>query len=124
MRVIRVFVYGTLLSGEPNHLVLDGARFVGEARTEPRFSLHDMGPYPAMVADGEHAIVGEVYEVRPPLLARLDRLEGHPHFYRRSVIVLADATAAETYLLAPTQVAGRPTIASGTWRRRKERTGW
>ncbi len=113
----RVFVYGSLLSGEPNHRVLASARCVGETRTERRFALHNLGAYPAMVAGGAHAIVGEVYEVDARTLASLDALEGHPRFYRRTTIALADGTSAETYLLTPAQVEGRPLIASGSWRR-------
>jgi gamma-glutamylaminecyclotransferase len=113
-----VFVYGTLLFGERNHWHLAGARLVGEARTQPMFQLHDLGPYPGLVAGGEHAIIGEVYAVDEATLAALDRLEGTPDFYRRVSIVLVDGTRAETYLLSPEQVAGHPIIASGSWRAR------
>ena len=116
-----VFVYGTLLFGERNHRHLVGARLVGEARTQPAFQLHDLGPYPGLVAGGEHAVVGELYAVDEATLAALDRLEGTPDFYRRASIVLVDGTSAETYLLTPKQVAGHPVIVSGSWRaRRKE----
>jgi gamma-glutamylaminecyclotransferase len=120
----RVFVYGSLLSGEPNHRVLARARRVGEARTAPRFALHDLGAYPAMIEGGAHAVAGEVYEVDTKTLARLDVLEGHPRYYRRAAIPLADGSSAETYLLTPAQVEGRPLIASGNWRgRRRENVG-
>jgi gamma-glutamylcyclotransferase (GGCT)/AIG2-like uncharacterized protein YtfP len=116
-----VFVYGTLLAGEPNHRLLGYARFVGEARTEPGFELRDFGAFPAIVRGGDGSVVGEVYEVDGTTLASLDRLEGHPRFYRRTGIVLEDGALVEAYLLAPEQVAGRPVITSGNWRlRRKE----
>lgn len=115
---MRVFVYGTLLAGEANHWLLARARFVGEARTEPAFALYDLGAFPGLVPGGTHAVVGEVYEVDGPTLAALDQLEGHPHFYTRSPVTLEDGTVVETYLLAPEQVAGRPIIASGSWRTR------
>jgi len=118
----RVFVYGSLLSGEPNHSVLSRARRIGEARTPPRFVLHDLGAFPAMIEGGAHAISGEVYEVDEKTLARLDVLEGHPRFYRRTPIVLADGTSAETYLLTRAQVEGRPVVTTASWRaHRKER---
>ncbi len=120
----RVFVYGSLLSGEPNHRILAGARRVGAGRTAARFALHDLGAYPAMIDGGAHAIAGEVYDVDPKTLARLDVLEGHPRYYRRTAITLADGSSAETYLLTPAQVEGRPLIASGNWReRRREKVG-
>ena len=62
----RVFVYGTLLAGEPNHRLLEAASFVGPAETPPVFSLVDLGPFPALVGGGAGAVVGEVYEVDRP----------------------------------------------------------
>jgi gamma-glutamylcyclotransferase (GGCT)/AIG2-like uncharacterized protein YtfP len=119
-----VFVYGTLLAGERNHRHLTCAELVAEARTQAAFWLHDLGPFPGLVAGGEHAIVGEVYAVDDATLAALDRLEDHPRFYQRVSIVLADDTAVETYVLTPEQVAGHPVIASGSWRaRHKECVG-
>jgi len=117
--VTRVFVYGTLLEGEPNHRLLAAATLVGAAATKPVFSLADLGFFPAMVEGGASAVRGEVYEVDPPTLARLDVLEGHPRFYRRQRVVLADGSTAETYVLSPEQAAGRPLISSGDWRTRR-----
>lgn len=118
----RVFVYGTLLAGEGNHRLLATATLVGEARTEPAFTLHTLGAFPGLVRGGEHAIVGEVYDIDAPTLERLDALEGHPRFYRRARIALEGGAIVETYLLTPEQVEGRPVIASGNWRsRRKEK---
>jgi gamma-glutamylcyclotransferase (GGCT)/AIG2-like uncharacterized protein YtfP len=65
---------------------------------------------------------GEVYEVDAPTLARLDALEGHPRFYRRTRIALEDGAKVETYLLTPEQVEGRRVIASGNWRSRRKET--
>jgi gamma-glutamylcyclotransferase (GGCT)/AIG2-like uncharacterized protein YtfP len=116
----RVFVYGTLLSGERNHHLLERARLVGEARTEPLFSLYDLGPFPGLVPRGSQMVAGEVYEVDEPTLAALDRLEAHPDFYRRVSVSVDDGTSAQAYLLTIEQVRGRPIIASGNWRTRHE----
>ncbi|NVJ25097.1 gamma-glutamylcyclotransferase [Myxococcus sp. AM011] len=121
----RVFVYGTLLSGEPNHRLLRGARIIGPARTQPRFTLHDYGPFPALASRGKHAVEGEVYEVDALMLAALDRLEGHPRFYERTSIALDDAGRVEAYLFPKGRLAGRPIIESGCWRRHlQERKPW
>jgi len=118
----RVFVYGTLLSGEPNHRLLVDAALVGEARTEPVFELVSLGAFPAMVADGRTAVAGEVYEVDAATLAELDRLEGHPRFYQRRRIRLDDGGEVLAYVFTAEQARGRPAIASGNWRHeRKER---
>ena len=118
-----MFVYGTLLVGEYNHRHLTGARLVGEAKTKPAFWLHDLGPFPGLVAGGKHAVLGEVYAVDEATLAALDRLEDHPRLYRRTSIVLANRSNVETYLLTAEQVADHPVISSGSWRaHRKDRT--
>ncbi|MEZ4299723.1 MAG: gamma-glutamylcyclotransferase family protein, partial [Polyangiaceae bacterium] len=67
-----LFVYGSLLRGEDNHAVLAGARFVATARTAPRYTLVDLGPYPALVPGGETEVSGELFEVGPALLTELD----------------------------------------------------
>jgi gamma-glutamylaminecyclotransferase len=123
-RPMRVFVYGTLLAGEPNHHLLDGQQLVGEARTRARFCLVNLGPFPALVAGGEVAVRGEVYEVDASTLAALDRLEGYPGFYTRQPVHLDGEATGEAlaYLLAPDRVAGSPEIPNGDWKAwRKER---
>ena len=115
-----VFVYGTLRSGEVNHRLLDGLEPVAKARTEARFRLAHLGGFPAMVRGGRTRVAGEVYEVDGPTLLRLDRLEGHPGFYRRRAVRLEGGRAAIAYLLSPVQAAGYPTIRSGDWTNQKE----
>jgi len=70
--------------------------FVGEAVTEPRYRLLDCGEFPALVDDDANdpisgrAIVGEVFDVSPALLARLDAEEGVSEgLYERREIALA-----------------------------------
>lgn len=114
-----VFVYGTLLRGERNHARLAGARYLGPARTRPRYALYHLGHYPGMTG-GAGAVEGELYEVDAPLLAALDAFEGVPHLYRRSPVALDGGGPAEGYLLTRAQVAGRPRLPSGSWRARAE----
>jgi gamma-glutamylcyclotransferase (GGCT)/AIG2-like uncharacterized protein YtfP len=118
----RVFVYGTLLAGERNHHHLERARLVAEARTPPAFTLYDFGPFPGMVATGNHTVAGELYEVDEPMLAAMDRLEGHPSFYQRTTIQLEDGSTVEAYLLQPEQVSELPIIAAASWRARNRGT--
>ena len=120
-RATRVFVYGTLLKNEPNHRVLRAARFIARARTAARFTLLDMGSFPGMLDVGDSAIEGEVYDVTEPILRALDRLESHPHFFRRQWITLGDRSHAQAYLLRPEHRRDFSVIPSGNWRRRNER---
>ena len=117
-----VFVYGTLKEGFRNHPINDGVRVVGPSdgqfETIERFPLYLVGrrrlPW-LLDRPGEgHHVVGELYEVDPPALARLDELEqiGRPGWYVRSDILIrprrraddtkADATiAAQVYFGVP-----------------------
>ncbi len=116
----RVFVYGSLRRGQGNHGLLDGARFAGEAETLPRWAMLDLGAFPGVVP-GCDRVRGEVYDVDAATLAALDRLEGHPRFYRRRPVELADGTRAAMYVLTrPDHYLDRPQIAGGDWRRRRD----
>jgi gamma-glutamylcyclotransferase (GGCT)/AIG2-like uncharacterized protein YtfP len=113
-----LFVYGTLLPGEPSHALLDGAHELGPARTPPSYSLIDLGPYPALIAGGSTAVVGALYEMPAAILAPIDVHEEVPTLFKRRRIALADGQEAETYLLDADQVRGRRRIRSGDWRGR------
>jgi adenine/guanine/hypoxanthine permease len=63
---IELFVNGTLMRGDVLHANLDGARFVSEDRTAPRYRLYSIGDiHPGMVpaeTDGV-SVSGELYEL-------------------------------------------------------------
>jgi gamma-glutamylaminecyclotransferase len=116
----RIFVYGTLMRGFGNHsYYLDGplATFVREAETEPGYQLVPLGGFPGMlgpVAEWEGSVKGEVFDVDESLIPDIDSLEGHPHWYRRTPIRLAEGEEVETYIyLHP---VSRAPIGSGSWR--------
>ena len=118
----RLFVYGSLMQGQPNHTAMEDAQLVGAAATVVGFSLFDLGAYPAMAASPEGVVLGEVYLVSEAQQARLDRLEGHPRYYTRTPLQLEGAGPAEAYLMPSERVPLRRQIASGDWRSsRKER---
>ncbi len=115
-----IFVYGSLLRGESNHGVLGGGRLVSIAVTAPRYTLIDLGAFPAMLDCGRTSIHGEVYRCDAATLARLDRLEGHPRFYERRDVALARGPrGAQGYFLVSARPGAQP-IASGDWRARRQ----
>lgn len=114
-----VFVYGTLLRGESNHDLLKNAEFVGEAQTSPEYDLVNLGAFPGMVAGGETGIKGEIFSVNDVTLKALDRLEGHPVFYRRTMLKLKGFGAVEGYLFPRKRMNGYDCIESGDWRARE-----
>ena len=76
-----VFVYGTLKRGFGNHHVLGSSTLVGNATTVNSFPLFvDCYRVPYLVdkpsAPTSHCIAGELYEVPPDELVKLDILEG------------------------------------------------
>ncbi len=76
-RLTRIFVYGTLKRGQPNHGHLRGQRFVSAASTRPEYRLHDLGGYPGMVRAEQHgvSVEGEVWDVDEACLHDLDVVE-------------------------------------------------
>jgi len=115
--ITRVFVYGSLLRGMGNHGFLERSRFVRSARTALGYRMYSLGAFPGVARDVGGQVLGEVFDVDGATLARLDRLEGHPHFYMRSVIALEDGERVETYLIPLETVAPhRAVVATGDWR--------
>ncbi|NJN45352.1 MAG: gamma-glutamylcyclotransferase [Candidatus Competibacteraceae bacterium] len=112
-----VFVYGTLRRGEANHHWLGNAPFLGQHRTPARYTLLDLGSYPAAVANGHTAIVGELYGLDDSLLARLDELEDYPREYTRAVIPVPQGRAWMYLYRRPP--SGAMVIAGGDWSRRR-----
>jgi gamma-glutamylaminecyclotransferase len=123
---MRLFVYGSLLSGEGHNGQLGASRLVGAASTEPVYTLVDLGPYPALLADGTTSVSGEIYDVDADVLAALDDFEGHPDEYRRMPVRLIGGDgdgdggggSTETYVMPREKARHGRVIASGSWRAR------
>jgi gamma-glutamylcyclotransferase (GGCT)/AIG2-like uncharacterized protein YtfP len=116
-REFLLFVYDGLMSGQPEHARLAGARTVGPATTEPRFDLVDVGAHAAaLVPGGTTAVEGEVYGLAPALLATVDVFKGHPVIHRRCRVRLGDGREVEAYTLDADQARGRRRIRSGSFR--------
>jgi gamma-glutamylcyclotransferase (GGCT)/AIG2-like uncharacterized protein YtfP len=111
-----LFVYGTMLSGESNHRYLKGATPLGVRRTEPRYLLVDLGPYPALMRNGRTAVTGELYLASAAILRDVDRLEGCPTLFQRASINLLGGEVVDSYLLVRAPGLRPPKIRSGDWR--------
>jgi len=114
-----VFVYGSLLAGLGNHRLLrdSGARLVCEASTgAARFTMLDLGAFPGVVEGGDQRIAGEIYEVSDACFARLDQLEGYPHFYTRKRVRTSVGVRAWIYLLANPRCRSEELVPAGQWR--------
>lgn len=115
-----LFVYGTLKKGGSNHGFMAEQRFLGEAHSDPGFSLIDLGDFPGLVPcdDDQAGVVGEVWSVDQACLTALDQLEGVDEgLYRRAPIHLSpsfEQGVVETYFFAGS-LLGRKRLAGGSW---------
>ncbi|MFZ5466509.1 MAG: gamma-glutamylcyclotransferase family protein [Pseudomonadota bacterium] len=113
-----LFVYGTLMRGQPAHRLMREARLLSRATTPPGFALHDLGPYPAAIRAGRGRIHGELYAIRPSMLRRLDAYENCPREYERDIIQTARGPAW-IYLYPGSPRRGHR-LRHGDWRRRRQ----
>ncbi len=114
----RLFVYDSLLAGEPEHSALSGAEPLGEADTEPGYRIAELGTRGALFRDGAGAVRGELYLVDRKTLADLDVRREVPILFHRGRIRLSDGSQAETYLMLADQVRGKRRLPHGKWRER------
>lgn len=97
--MMRFFICGSALRGQPDHANLGDARFVGEARTAPRYRLHSVrDQHPGIYevdADGI-SIRGELYEFTPEQHAHL--LSSEPPDLYEAPILLDDGTSVHAMI--------------------------
>jgi len=111
--VNRIFVYGTLKSGQRNAHYLRGARFYGLHVTAGVYSMYEFEDYPAVCLQGLHAISGEVYGVDDRQFRALDELEWYPRLYQRIEIPTAWGDAW-MYIVDPGLCRGKR-LLDGSW---------
>jgi gamma-glutamylcyclotransferase (GGCT)/AIG2-like uncharacterized protein YtfP len=101
-----VFVYGTLRKGQHNCYLMSPAEFVCPAVTADQFMMFGRGfPLCRRVEEEDDVgaggyLIGEVWDVSDTALAKLDMLEGHPHFYerRKTTVVLEGGGTKEVLM--------------------------
>jgi gamma-glutamylaminecyclotransferase len=103
----RVFVFGTLKRGFPNHEGMAGLTCLGHYRTVQAYPLVIAGQWfsPVMMPEPGvgHQVIGELYEVDDETLARLDVIESvHlPTGYHRDsieVVSLDDGSTLDAWV--------------------------
>ncbi len=100
-----VFVYGTLKHGRHNHAhYLANARCIGEAHTAASFMMYGRGfPLARLPNESDNLwfaaqVKGEIYEVSAEELRGLDSLEGHPHFYIRTITAMDEYPESKIWM--------------------------
>ncbi|WP_406533608.1 gamma-glutamylcyclotransferase [Methanobrevibacter sp.] len=93
----KVFVYGTLMSGEGNHGYLDSSKCLGKAFIEG-YDMYNVGWYPAIVP-GDSLIIGELYQVPIEDIPSIDSLEGEGSLYAKKCETVTCAEGKTTFAL-------------------------
>lgn len=119
---MKIFVYGTLKKGFSNHGLLErgGAQKICAAVTRPVYTMHDLGSFPGITPGGTTEITGELYEVDEETRQRLDQLESHPRFYKRTLDRVRDPYSGEThwcwlYVLTHDPHTSERVVENGIW---------
>ncbi len=118
---MRLFVYGTLLSGEGNHRVHRGGRLIGVRRTEPRYTLVSLGVFPALLDRGSTSVAGDVYEVDDATLAAVERLSRPSAPVPAHGGVPSCGECVDGYVLVQARRGGVPVIEREDWRQHADR---
>ena len=115
-------VYGTLKKGQRANGMLANSPFVGEFRVSIPFQMYNLGSFPALIAsEEEHGITLEVYHVNDDaILQRLDRYEGYPSLYQKSIISIespsqSDQMDVTIYTMNEREVRFMEPMKSGNW---------
>lgn len=82
----RIAVYGSLLKGFGNHRLIQDSKYIGDGLTKPEYTMVSLGGFPGVIKNGNNSIYFQVYELDDETFKRVDRLEGHPAFYKRDII--------------------------------------
>ena len=114
-----LFVYGTLKSDGSTNL-LSASDFISNVTTDDKFALYpNMSHfYPCLVKHPLLHIQGELYNVDDKTLAKLDKYEGTPTLFKRSIIDVTDGTTtyqAFTYILADLSEADLSSDPQAYW---------
>lgn len=108
----RVVVYGSLKKGFHNSSLLEDCTCLSNEVTF-QGDMFSLGAFPFCTKGGNNTIYGEMYEVDDSVMSNLDKLEGHPEFYRREVVETSEGPAW-VYFIYSSEYDGVP-VPSGRW---------
>jgi gamma-glutamylcyclotransferase (GGCT)/AIG2-like uncharacterized protein YtfP len=119
---LELFVNGTLMRGLKLHGNLEGAEFLGEFRTAPKyriFSIGDVHPGMYRVEQGGISVPGEIYWLPDEVWARVEA--GEPPGLYKGPIELSDGRWVDGILFPEAATVGQREITSfGGWREYSE----
>lgn len=125
MSNVKVAVYGTLKAGFHNNYLLENCRRIGVFKSVAPFTMYSRGGFPILSLDsdtGKSHVTVEIYIVPEEVLKnRLDRLEGYPDWYDRSIQLFFQDTMAgpvEAWIYHQNGNHNLPIVEDGIWKNR------
>ena len=113
-------VYGSLKFSYFNSPRLKHSEYVGDIKTAAKYTMLDMGGYPAILPDGETAIHCEVYKVRRYDFISIGRMEMGAG-YKIKAIDTKYGKACLYVFDYPEEVIGCSEVVDGNWKEPKRR---
>jgi gamma-glutamylcyclotransferase (GGCT)/AIG2-like uncharacterized protein YtfP len=89
---MRFFVYASMLTGEPHHAELAGAKPVAALRTEAGYALVELPTMAGLVRSREGSVLGEVYELERKVFLEIMKQARHPGLFQLARVKLEDGT--------------------------------
>lgn len=109
---MKLFVYGSLKKGFALDFLLDNSEFLCSAKMKG-FSLYSFGAYPGVkFTDSQQALFGELYEVSPLTISKLDEVENG---YRRELHMTTEGELVSIYVWKGVVPSWALPIPSGNW---------
>ena len=113
----RKLFYGTLTIAPPGEALLEGATFLKQTRTAPRYRLFSLDGFPVLAEDERGRSIGvQIWEVPDDAWARI--LESEPPEMVPGTVLLEDGRSVETLLGTPEFIAARNGVEvseHGSW---------
>jgi gamma-glutamylcyclotransferase (GGCT)/AIG2-like uncharacterized protein YtfP len=117
-----IFVYGTLMSGQSAHHLLEDSICMGRYYLK-NYALYDLGAFPGVKEQEGGHVIGEAYFISDEMRARLDHYEGEGSLYLRRAVSITSSHGdlnAEVYLYN-----GEPSgEARSEWKPREDDRIW
>lgn len=106
----KIYVYGTLRQGGALHRYMRGNAPLATLSL-PGFKMYSLGMFPGIIAseNQEDKIIVEEYQISDQVLEILDRIEGNPDYFHRTIV-------GDHYIYTfPNIIQENKVIKSGDW---------
>lgn len=118
----RIFVYGSLRSGEYNNYILEGSAKIADGSIDD-FELVSLGVFPAIIPSKGDKVLGEVWDANERAFHSIERMELGAGYVRKEVLVTTPEgiISGDVYVYGkPERLDHCPRVKSGDWVNRED----